>query len=143
MTTRLLTRVALLGALLLALSPLGPTTGAASASCAGPQLDLERGATIGPFVEVTGSAFVDSCQDVQYCSGACMNRCTAAGPEPRPLTGVDLTLRQGGRSWVLDEADADADGAITFSATLPDGVRPGRAVLTAGRESRTVVRLEP
>ena len=143
MTTRLLTRAALLGALLLVLSPLGPTTGAASASCAGPQLDLEPDQVLGPGIEVTGEWFLDGCQDTGSCSGlAGCTHCTY-GPEPRPLTDVPLRLRQDGRTWLLDRTDADDAGRVAFTVTLPPGARAGRAVLTTAYGSRHVVRLAP
>jgi hypothetical protein len=143
MTTRLLTRVALLGALLLALSPLGPTTGAASASCAGPQLDLEPDQVLGPGDEVTGEWFLDGCQDSIGCTGGCSGGCAYDDARPRPSRDVVLRLRQDGRTWRLATGDASNDGEIVWTATLPPGVEPGRARLWASGTTRYDVRLAP
>lgn len=144
MTIRLLLRAALLGGLLLALSPLGPVTGVASASCASPYLELERNQVLGRSFEVTGRAFVDGCQDSIGCEvGGCTSRCTFADPAPRPIQDAELVLRQRGRAWALASADADTTGQIVFSTTLPPGVETGRAVLTTGHGARYVVRLAP
>ncbi len=118
----------------LALVPFPQTP--ASASCAGPYLKagqrlvLERGAT----TTVKGVAFVDGCQDSMHCSAVpgCDN-CEYDEPTPKPLQDLALRLRQGDRTWMLGNADAEtAAGRVTWTFEAPVGVKPGRARLLPG-----------
>ena len=105
----------------------------ASASCAAPyikagqRLVLEQGAT----TTVKGVAFVDGCQDTMTCSAVpgC-SQCEYDEPAPEPLQDLTLRLRQGDRTWKLDQADAEtAGGRVTWRFVLPAGVNPGPAKL--------------
>lgn len=133
--------VVLVGLVLAALVPVGAEP--AGASCAAPKvqtagLGLRAGAT----VTVDGVGFVDGCQDVRSCTGAFgCSRCTD-GPEPAPYRDIILTLRQGGRTWTLGEADArTAAGSVTWTVRVPAEVRPGRAVLVPEHGEKTEVRV--
>ncbi|HEY0948869.1 hypothetical protein [Nocardioides sp.] len=121
----------------------------AAASCAGPtvvdagRLVLERGVP----VAVAGVGFVDGCQDSMSCSaGPGCDSCEYADPEPTAYDDVRLRLRQDGRTWLLDTADAGtaADGRagqVSWRVDLPAGVRPGRARLLADHAQPVTVRI--
>jgi hypothetical protein len=103
--------VLLLAALTAAtLLPFGPQR--AVASCAAPylagadHLTLHRGTSI----EIRGVACKDGCQDTGSCSA--MPGCSSCdyGPQPMPMSDVALSLRQKGRTWPLDTADAGTTG---------------------------------
>lgn len=107
----------------------------AAASCAGPYLTdvdhvvLRHGTT----VEIDGAAFADGCQDTGSCSA--MPGCSSCdyGPDPTPMSGIALTLRQHGRTWPLGTADArgthDDFGAVTWTVDIPTDVKIGWATL--------------
>lgn len=132
----------LLGALALAPYPQSP----AAASCVGPSLDLPRGAVLAPGErhEVGGSHFVDGCRDTMTCSIGC-DDCEYDEPPPEPIADVDLTLRQGGRTWTLDTADASGEeatsGEVSWSFRLPPEVRPGPARLVADAAAPVRIRI--
>lgn len=116
----------------------------ATASCAGPSLEeqpavLARGATL----TVTGSFFVDGCQDSMSCDArpGCSS-CEDDAPAPVPLVGVTLELRQRGQTWVLGTAAADDAGRIAWSVELPTGVRPGSARLWTDESGAVEVRID-
>ena len=105
----------------------------ASASCAAPFFDapqhlvVERGA---PTI-LEGRAFVDGCHDNESCSAVpgC-SHCESTDPAPKPMEDVKLRLRQGNRTWTLDNADAEGPaGRVTWRFEVPGTVRPGRATL--------------
>ena len=114
-------------------SPLGQQP--AAASCAGPYLDVADDLVLhrGSSVDIDGGAFANGCQDTGSCSA--MPGCSSCdyGPEPTPMSGITLTLRQHGRTWPLDSADArvtdDDFGAVTWAVTTPADVRTGWATL--------------
>ena len=122
---------ALLVAALLAVS-VGPLPGSpATASCAGPWLETE-GLTLraGDVVTVGGRGFDDGCQDSMGCSETFgCSSCSYDDPPPEPLRDLTVRLVQGGRSWELGTADADSDGRVTWSFTVPAGVERGAARL--------------
>lgn len=140
MRTSFLGLLALLAALAVAPYPQAP----ARASCAGPYLELDRKPVLerGQSVTVAGVHFVDGCRDTMSCSAVpgC-GGCHYDDPPPQPMTGVDLELRQSGRTWVLDTQDADESGDIVWEFELPEEVQPGPARLRDGRASWTVVRV--
>ena len=113
--------------------------GPASASCAGPSLEdaerlvLRRGTS----ATVEGRFFVDGCRDTMTCTGVggCQ-RCEYDEPPEEPQQDIRLQLRQQGRTWLLDSADAgtaedDRLGWVTWSFDVPAGVRSGQAKLVA------------
>ena len=121
--------------LVIAPFPAGP----AVASCTGSSLEgvetlvLRAGAT----ASLEGRGFVDGCRDTQSCSGVggCQ-RCEYDEPPEQPHQDVRLELRQDGRSWLLDTADAGTAedqqlGWVTWTFEVPAGVEPGRARLVA------------
>ncbi len=137
--------LALLAGLTVAPYPQQP----AAASCAAPtlvdtgRLVFERGAS----TEVAGVGFVDGCQDVMSCAGVpgCEN-CEYADPAPTAYDDVRLRLRQDGRTWLLDTADAGTAedghaGQVSWRVDLPAGVRPGPARLLADHAQPVGVRI--
>ena len=115
--------------------PVGP----AVASCTGSSLaDVGRLVLrAGDTASVQGRGFVDGCRDTQSCSGVggCQ-RCEYDEPPEQPHQDVGLELRQDGRSWLLDTADAGTAedqqlGWVTWTFEVPAGVDPGRARLVA------------
>lgn len=126
--------VVLLG-VALAPYPAGPAT----ASCAGPSLDLEPREVLprGGALTVRGDAFADGCQDTGSCSGVLGCQSCDYGPPPVPLEDVPLLLRQGGREWelgVVDAGTADegALGRTVWQVTVPADAAQGPATLVAG-----------
>ena len=120
-----------------------------TAGCVGPSLEVPgaqtrfaeelegRSVTVlprrdGPLV-VTGMTFANGpCNDTPNTSG-----CGAPEtPAPSvPAKDVELTLRQGERTWRLGTADASGSEdnyAVRWDTELPAEVRPGRATLIAG-----------
>lgn len=116
----------------------------ARASCVGPTLAVEKHAVLEQATTLTvdGKWFVDGCADTGTCrTGPGCDDCEPEIEQPEPMTDVYLELRQGGRRFVLGAADAGEDGRITWEFQLPEGVRPGRAVLGATRWGPVVVRI--
>ena len=104
----------------------------ASASCAGPHLDVEDGRMLSrsAAVTITGQWFVDGCQDTMSCgTGLGCDSCEYDDPPPLPYDDVALELRQDGRSWELAVVDADKDGSATWTFTVPGDARRGPAQL--------------
>ena len=130
-----------------ALVAVGPLPGEpAGASCAGPELKVpgshgERPAlALGAEVRIEGDYFFDGCDD----SGG--GRSDGPGCQAdeqrttqKPLDDVTLVLRQGEESWDLGTVDADDDYTVAWTVVLPDGVRPGRATLSAALTRKLVV----
>ena len=116
-----------------------------AASCVGPSLAVGASAEPGPSTStaavivrgqpttVTGMFFHAGCEDTVSSSPGC-HAVPPSDPQS-PLTGVELTLVQGDRTWVLGTADAagrDQQYAILWTASIPDGVAAGPAELRAG-----------
>ena len=107
----------------------------AAASCAGPYLSDADHLVLhhGTSVEIDGAAFANGCQDTGSCSA--MLGCSSCdyGPEPTPMNDITLSLRQHGRTWPLDTADArvtdDDFGAVTWEVQIPTDVKSGWATL--------------
>jgi len=107
----------------------------AVASCAGPYLTgagdlvLHRGTS----VTIGGAAFADGCQDTGACSATPGCSGCDNGPEPTPMSDITLSLRQNGRTWPLDTADAlvthDDVGAVTWNVEIPADLKQGWATL--------------
>ena len=120
----------------LALVPAGSP---ASASCAGPMVDVPRTLVPGETVEISGDNFLDGCQDSMGCPVGCnAGDCEYDDPPPVPTPDVTLTLSQRGRTWDLGTVDADEDGKVRWSFTVPADVRRGRAVLSWGGDPEGV-----
>lgn len=115
---------------------------AAQASCVGPvfavgdAVDDARpprdGVLPAPGADVTVSGvwFRSGCDDTGQGAG-----CSAPASTEAPMRDVDLVLEQGDASWTLGTQDAASRGdryAITWTAQVPTGARPGPAVLRAG-----------
>ncbi len=119
----------------------------AAASCAAPSLTgtdhlvLRHGAS----AEIDGAGFANGCQDTGSCSATPGCSSCDYGPEPKPMSGITLTLRQNGRTWPLGTADARAThddfGAVTWAVELPMEVKPGRATLVPEYGQAAVVRV--
>ncbi len=121
-----------------------------SASCAGPE--LVPASVTGPAEDVPvlalrpgqdavveGRFFYHGCEDT-YSEGGC-GRGSYDDPQS-PMRAVELTLRQGARSWSLgtaDAADRDRGYAISWPVRIPTDVLTGPATLTAGTAEREVV----
>lgn len=123
----------LLVTLAAALFPAWASPGPAQASCVGPMLEVEpRTAFVrGEPVSVTGGPYMDGCNDTGSCTAFLGCQSCDYGPPAQPLKDVSLELRQRGRTWELATSDADADGSVTWSVTLPADARPGAARLVA------------
>lgn len=117
----------------------------AVASCAGPSVDLAPQSVLrrGESLDVAGRHFVDGCQDSMSCDATWgCDDCEVDDPPPTAMQDVELRLVQRGRTWALAEADADAGtGLVSWSFTLPPGVRPGPARLDADGLSAVRVRI--
>jgi hypothetical protein len=122
---------AAVGLVLLAGISLAPTSDA-SGTCSGPALAVETTRNrpahvrIGAEEVVGGYSFIDGCADGR------------GEDEEFPMRNVALSLRQGTKVWDLGIEDAgsvvdDGLGRITWQVWVPRGVRPGRAMLVAGR----------
>ena len=122
---------AVVGLVLLAGISLAPTSDA-SGTCSGPALAIETTrkrpahVRIGAEEVVGGYSFIDGCADGR------------GDDEEYPMRNVGLSLRQGTKVWDLGVEDAgtvvdDGLGRITWQVSVPPGVRPGRALLVAGR----------
>lgn len=111
----------------------------ADASCVGPSfVDAPTTLRPGRTETVAGEWFHDGCADTQGCTSTVgCTHCTTDDPET-PQRDVRLTLHQGGRTWVLDTADATGPGDITWRFALPPGVRPGPARLESNGASARV-----
>lgn len=125
---------------------LGLVSSPASASCAGPTLEVvgasttratptppseddesiatvERGASI-TVVTTNVIDLSEGCKDTS--SGGC-----DSVPPAVPGKQVALILQQGSRKWTLGVADATgAERTITYDVVLPDDVKAGRGQLT-------------
>jgi hypothetical protein len=130
--------------LLLAGLTLLPAGGPASASCAGPSVEVPRTLTLGATTEVRGEHFVVGCRDTMSCPAFGCGECEYDEPPPKPSEDVVLQLRQDGARLDLAYADADERGRVRWSFVLPEGVRPGRAELLWDGDPRGVpVRVLP
>lgn len=119
----------------------------AAAGCSGPSLAVGTPAddewppptkavaiARGQPTTVSGIFFHAGCEDVVSPSFLGCHAQPPSDPQS-PLTGVDLTLVQGDRTWVLGTADAaerDEQYAISWTASIPDGAAAGPAELRAG-----------
>lgn len=120
--------------------------GGATASCAEASLDVGSGATparvsAGSEISVDGRGFVNGCDDGG--SQSVLGCSTSEGEQETPLSDVTLVIRQDGREFKLGTEDAglaedNEMGQISWEATLPSGVRPGPAVLSAGTAKHRV-----
>jgi len=105
----------------------------ASGSCSAPMLGLEvprklrQGLLAGSQTVVTGSSFVWGCAE---------DPGDREDGEESPMEHVTLLLRQGSKEWSLGVENAgwlpdETFGTITWRVSIPEDVRPGRAVLVA------------
>lgn len=133
-------RVAAAGALLAAAIAPWPTWDA-SAGCVAPYLRVDDARQERPVVNrgasvtVEGRAFVEGCNDTGGSSG--FPGCSSQDDEPvLPHEDIGLRITQGDRQWELGREDAGtADdnqlGHVSWTITIPDDLRPGRARLEA------------
>ena len=111
----------------------------ASASCAGPYLEIAEPLVLdlGAPATIEGRSFADGCQDSMSCSaGLGCDSCEYNDPPPTPMEDVGLRLVQGDRTWSLGVADAETAednhlGWVTWTFDLPAGAKPGPARLLA------------
>lgn len=90
-----------------------------AAACVAPSLRVAPSAKAGGTIEIDGSAFMDDCADT-------------GGPPARGLTGITVTLEQGGKRWSLTTVDARDDRfSFHVSVTVPATAAAGPAVITA------------
>lgn len=78
---------------------------------------------------VEGRAFRDGCDD--YGGSSTLGCGPTVQEDVRPASDVVLRVEQGGRSWPLGDADADASYEVAWRVELPADLRPGRARLVA------------
>ncbi len=87
-----------------------------------------------------GEGFFHGCDDVGGGSSSGLGRSSAdPAPDVTPMRNVDLVVTQGSHRWTLGTADAAAKpfGHVTRLVWLPEGLHPGRAMLTAGMAQAT------
>lgn len=116
----------------------------AQASCAGPSLAVgPTGSTPDPYptepqavvaappgggLAVTGTFFLDGCDDVQSCSAGC-GGCQSVNPA-YPMKGLTLVLVRGPQQYEFGAIDAQGDsGDVRWDVTIPGEVPPGPAQL--------------
>lgn len=124
----------------------------AVAGCVGPTLELRGPAEPGPSpshaaavvrgqsTTVSGIFFHAGCEDTWSSSFLGCGATPLSDPQS-PLTGVELTLAQGDRTWVLGTADAtdrEQQYAISWNVSIPEDVAAGPAELRAGGASLAV-----
>ncbi len=122
---------------------------AARASCAGPTIAVGPAGTspspsvagteatasvldaaAGEALAVTGTYFLDGCDDTASCSAGC-GGCQSAYPAG-PLEDVQLVLVTAAGETVLGEQDAEGDaGDIRWDVAVPAGTPPGPATIEA------------
>lgn len=98
--------------------------GAATASCAGPTVEVQPNTVQpGDEVRVRGQYFIDGCDDV---GGG--NACGApvAREEEEPMRGVRFELRREGETIDAVQVDADAQGDLEATLNVPADSTPGR-----------------
>lgn len=137
---------------------------AAEASCAGPQLSVQQKGT--PALEARkteedtviyaitsdepvtflASNLADGCHDTDATT---RTGCGPGTPTPldpvRPLSNLDLVLRQDGHRWTLAQADGPRlDLTLKLEVELPAAARPGPAVLelTSKEEVNSSIQLQ-
>lgn len=116
----------------------------ATASCAGPYLEVEDGFVLkrGANVTVGGRYFVDGCRDSMSCgTGVGCDDCDYDDPPTRPQDDIHLELTQVDRSWPLAIADADDSGRVTWTFEVPSGAEPGPATLVVDATRPVKVRI--
>jgi len=119
----------------------------ATASCAAPHLAFTDDVVLlrGTTVEIDGTGFANGCDDVGSCTATL--GCTSCdnGPEPTPMRDITLSLRQDGRTWPLDTADARAThdhfGRVTWAVQIPTDAARGRATLAPDQGQPVKVRI--
>lgn len=124
----------------------------AVAGCVGPTLELRGPAEPGPSpssavalvrgqsTTVSGIFFHAGCEDTWSSSFLGCGATPLSDPQS-PLTGVELTLARGDRTWVLGTADAtdrEQQYAISWNVSIPEDVAAGPAELRAGGASLAV-----
>lgn len=118
----------------------GPTLAVGGPSEPGPSPSSAVALVRGQSTTVSGIFFHAGCEDT---GSSPFLGCRAVPPsDPQsPLTGVELTLAQGDRTWVLGTADAtdrEQQYAISWNVSIPDDVAAGPAELRAGGASLAV-----
>ena len=116
----------------------------AEASCAAPWIEVQTDEfSPGDQVHVAGEFFLDGCND-NGGGSACSPFPQAPEPEP-PMTGVRLELRREGSVLDAVEVDADNDGRLQATLTVPADAQPGRYVVDSVyggfRQQRVPVRV--
>ncbi|VXB15015.1 hypothetical protein [Aeromicrobium sp. 9AM] len=109
-------------------------SGAATASCAAPTIEVPARIQAGTDVVVRGHQFVDGCDDTGGGTEGAFGCDHEDEPETvEPLEAIELRLRQGSREWSLGTTDAAASskklGRAEWTFVLPEDVRPGEASL--------------
>ena len=117
----------------------------ANASCAGPSFEIDRNtAPPGAMIHVSGEAFSDGCDDVGGSDGCGR---PIAEEEVLPMRDVRFELRHRGTTVDAAVADAEADGQISATLTVPIGAKPGRYTVASefwGATQQTVlIRVTP
>ena len=118
----------------------GTTLAVGASAEPGPQPSKAAAVVRGQPATVSGIFFHAGCEDTGSSS---FLGCRAAPPsDPQsPLTGVQLILVQGDRTWILgtaDAADREAQYAISWNVSIPDDVAAGPAELRASDASLAV-----
>ena len=88
----------------------------------------------GATFEISGAGYDDADCDSIGCA-------SCAGP--LPSKDVDVTLRQGDKSWTLATVDANRRFMIKAEVTAPEDVDVGEARITAGGAEAAVTVVQP
>ena len=79
-----------------------------------------------------------------YHNGDCSSLgCASCSRPATRAKNVDITLRQGDKSWTLATVDANGEYTIKAEVTAPADVAPGAAVITAGGAEAEVTVVQP
>lgn len=78
-----------------------------------------------------------------YRTGDCRTIGCASCAAPTRLKDVDVTLRQGDKSWTLATVDANRHYTIEAEVTTPEDVTADEAVITAGGAEAAVTVVQP
>lgn len=112
------------------------TTGI-SASCAKPLTDVSD-ATV-----AAGESIVVSAEGMwKQCLPPGWNTPGVTPGERAPDTDLHVVWRQGSAESVLDTVDANADGVVELSVTIPDDAQPGAAGITIDTAVSATVTVE-
>ncbi|PSL06813.1 hypothetical protein CLV30_102202 [Haloactinopolyspora alba] len=115
----------------------GDETTDISASCAKPMTDVSDATVVaGESIGVSAKGMWEQCLPPGW------NTPGVTPGERVPDTDLRVVWRQGSAESVLDTVDADADGVVELSVTIPDDAQPGAADITIATAVSATVTVE-